>query len=408
MNKQSISVDIAIFGGGIAGLWTLNRLRALGFKCVLFESHTLGNGQTIKSQGIIHGGIKYALTGFLSKSAHAIESMPKRWKNCLQGTGEIDLSSVKVLSNDQLLWSTGKLTSEITSFFASLALNSRVKKLPQSQHPEILKNPLFKGQVYRLDEVVLDPHSLVDVLAKPHLDHIFKINSQTATQFSFEPQDPKHITSVTVSSGSETVQLHAKHYIFAAGAGNEALTSHFVKPPKMQRRPLQMVMVKLDKELPFYAHCIDHGINPRITITSQPTRDHKTLWYLGGQIAESGAELSPALQIAAAQKELMALFPWLELTHATWGSFYIDRAEPQQPDGKRPDTAFIESIGNASVVWPTKLALAPLLTDKIVAHLAQQKITPRKENSILEMDHFEKPTIALPLEDILLTCVHEE
>ncbi|HQW58363.1 MAG TPA: FAD-dependent oxidoreductase, partial [Gammaproteobacteria bacterium] len=168
MNTKDISLDIVIFGGGIAGLWTLNQLRRLGYQAILLETHTLGGGQTIKSQGIIHGGMKYALSGFLSGSANTIETMPQRWKDALAGAGELDLSTVNVLSEDQLLWSTGSLGSEVASFFASKALNSRIQKLPKTAYPSILKNSLFKGHAYRLEEVVLDMPSLIETLTKPH------------------------------------------------------------------------------------------------------------------------------------------------------------------------------------------------------------------------------------------------
>src|SRR5580765_7885011 len=104
--KKIVQTDIAIVGGGIAGLWLLNRLRQLGYSVVLLESGTLGGGQTHKSQGIIHGGMKYALQGIMTSSTQAIAKMPAIWKQCLDGDGEIDLSHVPVLSKEQFLWST--------------------------------------------------------------------------------------------------------------------------------------------------------------------------------------------------------------------------------------------------------------------------------------------------------------
>ncbi len=54
--QKIVETDVAIIGGGIAGLWLLNRLRQLGFATILLESGTLGGGQTNKAQGIIHVG----------------------------------------------------------------------------------------------------------------------------------------------------------------------------------------------------------------------------------------------------------------------------------------------------------------------------------------------------------------
>jgi len=47
---------------------------------LLFESSALGGGQTHKSQGIIHGGMKYALQGVLTKEASGMIDMPHLWK----------------------------------------------------------------------------------------------------------------------------------------------------------------------------------------------------------------------------------------------------------------------------------------------------------------------------------------
>src|SRR5882762_9084544 len=92
--KKTVKTDIVIIGGGIAGLWLLNRLRQLGYSAILLESNTLGGGQTHKAQGIIHGGMKYALQGEVTSSMAAITDMPKIWQHCLHGQGEIDLTHV--------------------------------------------------------------------------------------------------------------------------------------------------------------------------------------------------------------------------------------------------------------------------------------------------------------------------
>src|SRR3990167_3926957 len=160
------AADIIIFGGGVAGLWLLNRLRQSGFSAILFESNALGGGQTNKSQGIIHGGLKYALQGKLTKEAQAMSDMPVRWQQCLTGKGEIDLSNVTILSQAHYLWSPRALTSKITGFLAGTFLSGKVEPLKRVQYPTVFQHSAFKGEVFAIDEVVIDIATLIRELVK--------------------------------------------------------------------------------------------------------------------------------------------------------------------------------------------------------------------------------------------------
>ena len=72
--------DVIIIGGGICGLWLLAAIRQSGRQAILVERDSLGGQQTLASQGMIHGGIKYTLGGFTTPSSENIASMPARWK----------------------------------------------------------------------------------------------------------------------------------------------------------------------------------------------------------------------------------------------------------------------------------------------------------------------------------------
>ncbi len=47
------------------------------FRPCWWQSATLGGGQSVESQGIIHGGAKYALHGALTGASEAIADMPR-------------------------------------------------------------------------------------------------------------------------------------------------------------------------------------------------------------------------------------------------------------------------------------------------------------------------------------------
>lgn len=399
--KKTVETDIVIIGGGIAGLWLLNRLRQLGYSVILLESKALGAGQTNKSQGIIHGGIKYALQGSMTSASQAIADMPRIWDECLHGKGPIDLTQVPVLSPHQYLWTTGSLASKIAGFFTGMALKGNVQEISPKAYPAIFQNPQFKGQVYALDEIVVDVLAVVRELVKPNQDVIFKIDPTLEEHLKFDSNG--QLTSLEIQAEPiEPLLIKAQKYIFTAGAGNEEL----LKPLKeqgiaMQRRPLHMVLVKTDFDFPLYAHCLGMSSTPRITITTHKTMDNKVAWYIGGQIAEEGINRDAKLQIIATRKELKELFPWLDFSNAQFATFFVDRAEALQPDGKRPDSCYAKEVENIIAAWPTKLALAPKLSDEIVYKLHHAGIKPSTAD-LRFLRAWPIPPLAKPVWDELL------
>lgn len=389
------AADVAIFGGGIAGLWLLNRLRKAGYSAMLFESGSLGGGQTSKAQGIIHGGMKYALQGVLTNEAQVMADMPGIWRACLEGRGEIDLSAVPVLSTKQYLWSPNKFTSKITGFLASQALTSKVEPLLKAQYPEVFQHPAFKGQVYALDEMVLDVPILMRELVKANQDLIFRIEPLCDEGCKFDEQG--RMLSATVYMAGKAVEINAQQFVFTAGAGNEVIVKKLKHPEvAMQRRPLHMVLVSMPFDYPLYAHCLGLGARPRLTVTTHHMLDGRTVWYLGGQLAEDGVHRDSAAQIQAAREELHTLFPWLDFTHAEFATLMIDRAEPLQKGGLKPESSYTKSIHNFMIAWPTKLALAPKLASDILSQLQANHIEPQLFDT-RELRSWPMPPVAKPV-----------
>lgn len=363
-DQRTVAVDVVIFGGGIAGLWLLARLRQANFNAILVEATALGAGQTRYAQGIIHGGTKYALTGKLTASSEAVSRMPAVWRECLQGTGELDLRQVKILSPHQYLWSTTSLTSRMAGFFASHVMRSRTHSLVKTERPRIFQDAAFRGHVYRLDEPVLDTASVIATLAQPHLDAI--VHAEMAS-IIIQSDDTSQL--VLKASDGTSWEVQTKRIVLAAGQGNaRLLTAMGRETPAMQLRPLQMVLLRGALPEMLYAHCLGASVNPRLTITSHYDANHQIVWYLGGQLAEDGIERTEAQQIQTAQTELGQLMPWLDLTQTQWATLRIDRAEPRQPDGKRPDTSFFDDTRGVITAWPTKMALAPKLAADVLQH----------------------------------------
>ena len=382
---QIINVDIAVIGGGIAGLWLLNRLARNGYNAILFEQRALGSDQTVASQGMIHGGIKYTLGGALSGASEAIADMPEYWRACLRGDGNVDLRGVDILSDHFYMWSSSSAVSKMSTFLASKATRGRVQKVKKKERPAIFQHPDFSGSLYRLVDMVLDAPAVIKKLADNHPDRLFKIDWNKARW-----QQANGEAQLNFDHNGSTVTLNAKQFILAAGKGNEKLLCDLgADSPRTQRRPLQQVIVKHNYPHLFYGHCLGAETTPRLTVSSHPCTgslggDKKQVWYLGGSLAEKGADQTADEVIRNAQKELRELMPWVDLSNAQWATVPVDRAEPQQRNFARPDKAFagkIDSCSNVIAAWPTKLTLAPNLADEMLALLQQSNIQPSHQSA---------------------------
>lgn len=360
---QLVHSQVAIIGGGVCGLWLLNVLTRAGYDAVLFEQDTLGGAQTLASQGMIHGGIKYALGGFTTPSSETIAGMPARWDACINGTGSLDLSNVNLLSRDYFLFSDASLSSRVTTFLGSKSLRGRVLPLKREAYPPYFTDPAFKGSVYRLADMVIDTGSLVESLAGQARGRTFRC---APTVLASVEGDVTHLLL------ANDLGLVADTYIFCAGAGNEALLKELsLKNVTMQRRPLKQVLVKQAGLPAVFAHAVSlkAGARPRVTITTHKAPDGDPVWYLGGDLAETGVDRSDEEQIATAKREMQTLLPWIDLDGGQWRTLTVDRAEPAQRDHGRPDSPFVRQAGNAIVCWPTKLTLTPLLADEVMTKL---------------------------------------
>ncbi len=156
------------------------------------------------------------------------------------------------------------------------------------------------------------------------------------------------------------------------------LESADLQTVKTQLRPLNMVFVKGPQLPSIYVHCIgdSFSLTPKLTVTSHKDSAGQTVWYLGGEIAESGVGKSREEQLMAARQLISELFPWLDLTETIWECFAIDRAEPVVINSLRPDDDQLIEENGIMVAWPTKLTLAPSLVDKVLEQLRDQAILP--------------------------------
>jgi glycine/D-amino acid oxidase-like deaminating enzyme len=361
-------VDVLIFGGGVAGLWLLDELSRQHYSVLLIEARALGSGQTVASQGIIHGGLKYTLTGSLTSSAQMIRQMPLIWRDCLAGKRLPDLAAVQLRSDFCYLWRTESLKSQLGMVGARVGLRVKPNRLAKRDWPEVLAQ--CPGSVYRLDEQVIRPTSFVEELARPWVSRMLLAQPK---QVAFECTGPGLATMVRLTQderdGAPPVSIKPGSIILAAGAGNAALRQQLgLDPAIMQRRPLHMVMARGANLPDLNGHCVD-GSKTRVTITTDHDALGRRIWQVGGQIGEDGVALEPEALVRHTIDEVRASLPGIDLSEVEWSTYRVDRAEASTDAGRRPDDVHLSREGQTFTAWPTKLALAPRLAEQLVARL---------------------------------------
>lgn len=328
-------LDVAIIGGGVAGLWLLRDLIEAGYDAALLEKDALGAGQTLAAQGIIHGGLKYRLGATVDTTLdRRLRQMPSRWRR--------EASLRDTLRSSETTWmSTSRTMSWLARLFA------------QGDRRTIAPYPGF-ADAFALHEPVVDVRAVLHALDAP------------ARAFRAEVTEVD--TGRLRCRGG--LAISAAVVVALAGAGNARFLGK-AQPVPMRLRPLRMFIVR-GVPIRFFGHCITPGLrSPRVTITTHYHRG-EPLWYLGGQIAEHTAAMPPGQAITRACDEMQALFPWIDWQALTWTTAEFTRAEPAP--GHAP---IVRGPGGVACAWPTKLALAPALADALGQHIAERRIRPR-------------------------------
>lgn len=345
-----IAVDALVIGGGVAGLFTAHALRERGCSVLVLERTALGTGQTINSQGILHAGVKYSLGGVAGEDAREASEAAALWTGCLEGSSAPDLRGLRVLVRQEYLWRSSGFLGVAGMLGARLALRSRPDAVPEAERPSWLAG--VRGDVLTLPETVIDP---ADLLARLADSLPGALASGSVRSIRVNGPDA---AEVLVEGGPDPVRVRVRRLYLCAGEGNEALVAlaGLTAEEPMQRRPLRQAMVRGPLPMVF-GHCID-GARTRVTITSDLQGD-RTVWHVGGELAETGPSHEPEAFLLRARSELAACLPSVDWRGCEWSSYAVDRAEPRTRDARRPSHAHARAVGPVVTVWPVKLVLAP-------------------------------------------------
>lgn len=390
MNERSaVEVDCLVIGGGAAGMFALRALEARSIRSLLIERTALGDGQTSCSQGILHSGTKYALSGIVSAAAACASAQVSRWTAMMSGQAQPDLRAVEVISDNCWLWRTSGLTSALVLKGASMTLAVKPEAVGSSDRPAALQS--CPGDVLRLPERVIDPCSLLRELHRVRPNSCLK---GTVMRLGPEREGVRCLVRLgsepgTGSPGESTDANHltvtARGAVLAAGAGNASLLRMAGRvAPAMQLRPLRQGLVQGESLPQLNGHCID-GARTRLTVTSGRCQDGTTVWHIGGELAESGASMNETAFGHHLEKALRDCLPGLDLRGTRWANYLIDRAEKEN-GGCRPDDPAVEVDWPICTLWPTKLVLAPQAAE-VVASAVAARLSTADQRGLAPLEH---------------------
>ncbi|MEK7655128.1 MAG: FAD-dependent oxidoreductase [Patescibacteria group bacterium] len=359
----TISVDVLVVGGGSAGLWLIDELRRTGRSAVLVESVSLGSGQTIASQGILHGGMKHYLVARPGTFVKALGPMTRIWRECLAGDREPDLSVVRRRSDSCYFWRTSSLVSLATSFGARFGIRSEIRKIARASLPETLRGAA--GDVCVIDEQVVDPHSLVSELFKRNRKHTIRAGIR---RVDYSARNTVSSVELNDQSGSLQMTLKPDFVVLTAGEGNSELRKLCGLPEQaMLRLPLQILVLR--GNLPDLNGVCLEGIQAKAVITTHRLSRDDAVWQFASErIAPDAGEDFGRHALA----EISASLPGYNFPRVSVSVYTATRAECATEDGGRSSDVAVFKEGNVITAWPTKLVLVPRMVERIMSYLPIQ------------------------------------
>lgn len=342
---KKVKANIVIVGGGIAGLWMLNRLNKK-YSVVLIENEALGSGQTLYSQGLI-----------LPRSQEVGDVTGRRiqkvWRDCLNGFGDVDLRTSKIISDAQTLVASKGVLARMSNFMKSFKYK-HLEDVEVYQEPTI---PVEKeGQFYQLKADVLDMRSVLESLAKHHMRDIYKADIEEYLH------EGTKLKALKLKQGGHHVVVESDVFIFTAGKGNlRALQELGIKRPQKMTKEQTSLMVK---SVPFAlngAYTLSNGEN--MYVSSHASSEGGYVWYISGPWLNKLAE-TDLDRIRKMKQIVKDTFSDISFEECLWSAVHY--AVPQQEDWATTKRHKVYYSGNSVVAWPANLTTVPLLADEIV------------------------------------------
>lgn len=421
INPTLIDLDALIIGGGVQGLWLLNDLRKAGYSVVLLERGELGGVQTCHSHVYIHQGCLYTN----AQLASGLKKVQIPWEQFMAQHKPLHGVEPSIFG-----FTTSAATERRTRLWKSLGIYP-----VKPQRAVDVARCLCNGQIewaVKSPEQCLDGQSLVECLSAGGAGSIGRLREVERFHWRMDPgtvQRPGSfiIEEVNVTMGDgRRVGFRPKAVVLAAGAGNAGLldllsaghrrVSGVVQPAQQIRKahmlvvkgvkdhldPLTGVFLLPDREFPLFSFFI---VSRRV--------GEETVWLISDNrsgavsFVEDWLEFGTQWWLPLVLRSLQKLAPTYfgdpnrqgEIRHSDprcqfqWGIYEAPKAEGRA-GGNIPHEECIERYGfrNLWAVWPTKLTLAPRVSEIVREEI--QKLIPKPTSTTAPLPWLQCPTLA--------------
>jgi len=360
---MSILIDILIVGGGIQGLWCLNELTKLGYSSILITDKNIGEGQSLDAQIYKHKGYFY---NNLEITQH-LQEVEGEWNRFISN------NNLKPSQKQQFLaFPNQDSADKYTKLWYQGGLN--YSPINHSQIPPFFKQGIL-SHYFDTTETCYHGQQLITKLVQPvkHLIYQGKIIGFNSSSID------GCVKEVKVIIDDKLFTVAPKHIVLTAGRGNQNLLNQITKGNSeldyqtqeiQQLRRCQVLVIKgenlpsvsaLCPSLMFFMGCRQVG-NENIWLITFGFDDVIKL-ELNQTISIDKIRLQKCLDT------LKAVIPNIFELDLDFGLYPAVKAESQALGaGFRPNEDFVSNCGlpNVTLVYPTKLSLAPRASKKVV------------------------------------------
>ena len=393
VEKEIVATDVLIVGGGVSGLWLLNQLKQAGYSAYLVEHNLLGGEQTNHSHLYLHRGHAY----IKSQLAIPLRDTCEKWDDWIMSRGSRDDPHAHIGGPSLFGFESIADAEAHAAMWSEKSVQLGAE--PRTDLPEALRSAGEQNSaisvVYETRAECVTGEWLIRELLRDVAECVGKIDYVE----TIERGPGGSVGAVTVRVPDGRVTFDTRMLVLAAGFRNQLLISELIDEKLCLRsdgQPLQMIrwghmlVIRGSRDQLPPLSGIFHPSD--LFLVSRVDGD-ETVWLVSDWVSPPTYLVTKQLVndertwFPAVWEKLQALAPGVFSRPESfrWGVYSAPKAEAQ-PEGtgypeERAANGWVDQCGvpNLAAVWPTKLTLAPRVSDEVLELTRRLIREPRRD-----------------------------